>query len=354
MAGVTLFVMTLACASEDPNDDGANSTRQGIPLELELRPASRTFVELATPSVIDVDGDGSESFEWDLAFAGLNVFTNSGVSGPGDGAGFGPLTPPTFLSDTAPDVPFWIEDRAGGAFLDWYEYEAQALYSRYHVYGLRDGERLYKVQILSYYGEVAGAPVSALYRLRYAEVLETGASATMELTKVDATAGGVAEPADEPSACLELETGSVLELLPEQAVASEDWHLCLRRDVITANGGLAGPRGVEAVDLEAAETAGETPEEIKGRTAASELAAFDAVDFATLDDDSLVWVTDGVVSAFGRRWLEPESDPKVPAPDAWAVRGADGTSKYLLRFDALSGDPEREPATLKLEVKSVR
>jgi hypothetical protein len=38
----------------------------------------------------------------------------------------------------------------------------------------------------------------------------------------------------------------------------------------------------------------------------------------------------------------------------WLVLGADGASKYLLRFSDLSGDPAREQATLGLEAKLVR
>ena len=74
------------------------------------------------------------------------------------------------------DVPFLVADTAGGTFLGWYAYDGgtHTLYSRYHVYALRSGDQLYKLQLLGYYGDVAGAPVSALYQLRYAAVNTDG------------------------------------------------------------------------------------------------------------------------------------------------------------------------------------
>ncbi len=158
----------LGCSSEGvggtPDAAGGSADQRTRSVALSVDPDHRTFVELATPSVVDLEGDGETSIAWDIALQGRDVFTNGGISGPGDSSAFGPLSAPTFLSDTAPDVPLLLKDRAGGALIDWYDYDGDThqLFSRYHVYGLRDGERLFKLQVLGYYGEQLGAPVAAL------------------------------------------------------------------------------------------------------------------------------------------------------------------------------------------------
>lgn len=343
-------------ASEDGgagNAAGAgNLPAAGI--QLTVGPERRTFVELATPSVVNVDGTGADSIAWDVALSGHDVFTNGGISGPGNGSAFGPLSAPTYLTDTAPEVPLMLKDRAGGALLDWYDYggATHQLFSRFHVYALRDGQRLFKLQILSYYGGQLGAPVSALYHVRYAEVTDAGSGPIHDLAEIDATAGGSKDDDQQPSACLDLDREQVSELTPAEAVASDVWQVCFRRESISINGGLSGPRGMQAVDLDATDTA--TEAQIQERTAASEKPRFDVVDFATLSDPNLAYRADGVVTAFGQRWLEPGSEPLALSASAWLVIGADGAGKYLLRFSELDGDPASEPATLTLEAKSVR
>jgi hypothetical protein len=348
----------LGCSSStiEPEDDVENEVPADA-LKLTIGPHARTFVELAGPSQIEVEGAGAESIAWDIAFQGHDVFTNGGVSGPGSGSAFGPLSAPTFLSDTAPDTPIMLHDRTGGALLDWYDYsgDTHQLYSRYHVYGLRDGERLFKLQVLGYYAEQLGAPVDASYHVRYAEVLRDGSSGeTHEVTEIDASAGGSKEDDSQPSACLELDSERVTLLTPDEAALEDTWQLCFRRDTIAVNGGRSGPRGVAAVDLQSAQTAHETEEEILARTAESELAGFDATDFAALDQPGLGWREDGVVTAFAERWLEPGSDPLALSDTVWFVIAADGAGRYLLQLDDLFGDPATGKATLSLRAKSVR
>jgi hypothetical protein len=306
--------------------------------------------------VVDVAGAGDDSIAWDVALQGHDVFINGGISGPGSSKAFGPLSAPTYLSDTAPDAPLLLEDRAGGALLDWYVYvgSSHQLLSRYHVYGLRDGERLFKLQVLSYYGEQLAAPVSALYRVRYAEVTEAGSGEAHDVAGIDGTAGGSQSDDSQPSGCLNLDSEATIALTPAEAAESDAWHLCFRREGIAVNGGLSGPRGMQAVDLQEQATPHETEAELMARTAASEQELFDEQDFAALSDSSLVYRPDGIVTALGPRWLEPGSDPLALSNSVWLVLGADGASKYLMRFSDLSGDPAIEPATLSLEAKLVR
>ncbi|RYZ05251.1 MAG: hypothetical protein EOO73_20760 [Myxococcales bacterium] len=353
------FVAALGCSSkalQEPGNEGSGAEPGGgLPsLRVTLGPAARTFVELASPSVVKARGDGESSIAWDLAFRGRDVFTNGGISGPGSSSAFGPLSAPTFLSDTAPEVPLLLEDRAGGAFIDWYDYggAAHELFSRYHVYGVKDGDRYFKVQVLGYYGERLGAPLPALYRVRYAEVTETGEEETHELDAIDATAGGSKPDADAQSACLSLDTAELTPLTPAEAAKSKDWHLCFRREAISVNGGLSGPRGVSAVDLQAQLTIEETEAEIQSRTAESEQRAFEQTDWNALSGAE--YQEDGAVTAFGRRWLEPGSEPLAVSDAVWLVLGADGARKFLVRFSDLSGDPAEGAAEVTVEAKAVR
>lgn len=350
---------TLGCGSESVTEADQAGT-SGAPgdgrqsLRVTLGPDERSFVELASPSVVKVQEEGARSIAWDLAFRGREVFTNGGISGPGSGSAFGPLSAPTFLSDTAPEVPLLLRDRAGGAFLDWYDYGSKThhLYSRYHVYGIKDGERYFKLQVLGYYEDRPAAAVAAQYHVRYAEVTEAGVGETHEVEGIDAAAGGSPPDDDAPSACLSLDTAQVAPLTPEEAVERDDWHVCFRREAISVNGGLSGPRDVQAVDLQAAATAEETEADIQARTAESERSAFDAVGATELL--AAEYRADGAVTAFGQRWLAPGADPLAVTRDVWLVVAADGASKFLVRFSDLSLDPAEASAELTLEAKAVR
>lgn len=360
---IPVVVGLLGCSestgsSEQPAGAGGGGGEhggEGVALAVAVPTEGRVFVRLATPEVVEVAGDGQGSGEWDLAFSGLDVHTNSGESGPGMGGAFGPLDAAVMLSDQAPEVPFLSADRAGGAFLDWYHYDgaAHVIWSRYHVHGVRDGDRSWKVQLLSYYGEVDGAPTSAMYRLRYAQV-EPESGATEEIVNIDASAGGPEAPGDVPSECLDLGTGQRVALTPDEAGASTAWHLCLRRDTIRVNGELGGPRGVSAVDLDAAATATETLEKIEARTPESELSRFDGVDAAAIAAPGLVYRGDRIVSAFSERWIEPGAALPAPHAATWLVAGADGQATYLIAFERFDGPGDTSPGTVILRVKPVQ
>jgi len=347
----------LGCSSSTVDANGSDSVETpSDALELEIGPDARTFVELAKPAVLELSGQGETSIAWDLAFQGRGVFTNGGVSGPGSASAFGPLSAPTFLSDTAPQAPLMQKDRSGSAFLDWYDYygDEHTLFSRYHVYGLRDGDRLFKVQVLGYYADRLGAPVSGYYSIRYAEVSSDGGSSeSREITGIDARAGGSMPSDSEPSACVDLDSQDVSMLTPDQAGESDAWHLCFRRETISVNGGVSGGRGIESVDLQGAETADETEAEIQARTAASELASFEAVDHDALGAPTLSWKEDGVATAFAERWLELGSEPLAVSDATWFVIAADSVGRYLVKFESLTGDPALEQATLGLRAKRV-
>lgn len=342
-------------AADAGTADGGETFTTGEELRVPVPATGRVFVKLASPASIVTPADPKTDKGWDLAFEGADVFTNGGASGSGASNAFGPIDAVVFLDDAAPQVPFTVTDTTGGAFLKWYFYGGapdHALYSRFHVYGVKDGDRTFKVQILGYYGDRDGAPVSALYQVRWAEVTAAGPGPLQEAKNVDGTAGGPSGGADAPSECLDLGTGARTTLAPSAARTSSAWHLCFHRDAISVNGELGGPRNVGAVDLNAADTASETLDQVVARDANTEKPKFDAVDASKLAGQA--FRGDRVVSAFSGLWTAPATSPLTPRKSAWYVLGADGKSKYLVGFARFEGATATSPGTVVMRVKGVK
>ncbi len=355
--------LAVACSSDpiDANATGGTGgtsgtgAQPGDTLTVPVSATRVTYVNLATPAVV-TESDPKRSTDWDLAFIGYDILTNGGLSGPGGGSAFGPLSISVFAFPDEPvAVPFLVSDRAGGAFLGWYAYDGatHTLYSRYHVYGVTSGGHLYKLQLVGYYGDLQGAPVSAVYQLRYAEVTAGGVSDTITLQNIDATLGetpdGPAASTDAPGPCVSLATGTVTMLSPADAATSTDWDLCFRRDVISVNGELGGPGDVAAVDLDA--DPDEQLAEVKARTAENQEDAFDSVDDAALTSPDLAYRGDYVTSAFSDKWADLTASPPVPAAStAFLVVGADGEARYLVAFNAFEGADETAPGTVRVGV----
>ncbi len=353
--GLQAIAIVAACSDSastkttPAGDAGADGDTFNSGVELRVPVTGRTYVKLDPAAVVTPADPKTDPTGWDIAFEGTDVFTNSGPSGPGGVQAFGPLDAVTFLDDTAPQVPFLAGDKTGGAFLRWYFYDGanHVLDSRFHVYGVKDGATLYKVQVLTYYGDRMGAPVSALYQIRWATV---GGAPSAGPVTVDGTAGGPSAPAASPSTCVDLGTGTQTPLTPAQALQSSAWHLCFRRENISVNGGVGGPRGVTAVDLDAAKTASETLATVNDLTPASEQPRFDMTDanaFANAD-----FRGDGVVSAFTGLWLQKGVTPVAPANNAWYVQ-LDDTHKYLLGFERFEGATATALGTVVMRIKTV-
>lgn len=319
-------------------------------VSVDVTASERTYVDLDTAAVVD------EKADWDVAFQGLDVYTHGGISGVGKGAAFGPLDPSAIQSNSTPTVPFLITDDTNGAFMSWYAYDdiSHQLFSRYHVIGVQRDQRFFKVQVLAYYGVVQGAPVAALYKVRYAEVTSTGIGATMTIDALDGTAGGTTPTDDKPSGCLDLTTGDTPMLTPAQASASVDWDLCFRRSMISVNGEAGGPGATKAVDLEAEATASETDTEVEGRTETTELPLFDGVDFATLNDPALAYRGDHVVTAFSDRWIDKTANPLAPTDAAWLVVGSEGTNRFVIAFDGFEGASADAPGKVTMRLHAVQ
>jgi len=354
--GAVTALASLASCSSDPasavpapapaseagvTDAGAAFDTGAVTLNVPVR--GRVYVSLAAPAIVTPASPATDT-TWDLAFEGADVFTNSGASGSGKAGAFGPLDAIAFLSDTAPDVPFLTSDQSGGAFFGWYFYDdgTHQLYSRYHVLGVKDGAKTYRVQVLSYYGGNGGT-TSALYRIRYGEVGQPA----MDAVDLDGTPNDPAAPFE----CIDLGSGARTKLTAVAARASSAWHLCFARTNISVNGGSAGPRGATAVDLEAAKDATEQLADVKGRTPESTAAAFDAANAASFA--GATFLADGAYSAFRGLWTVPGTNPLAPEDAAWLVEGASGKAAYLVGFESFAGATATTVGTVTMRIKSV-
>lgn len=343
-----------AASTGDGGADGGDAFASGVELRVNVPASGRVYVKLGgSPAVVTPAADPKTDLGWDIAFEGFEVYTNSGPSGGGAAAGFGPLDSLVFIEDVAPAVPFLSEDRTGGAFVRWWFYDGanHALDSRFHVFGVKDADKEYKVQILGYYGDRDGAPVSGLYRVRFAEVTAGGVGPVSDIAGLDGTAGGPQGGPDSPSECIDLGTKTRTMLTQAQARTSTAWHLCFRRQDISVNGDIGGPRNVGAVDLEADKIATETIEQVAALTPESEQARFDTVNAQSLAGKS--FRGDGIVSAFTTLWTEPGSNPPTPRNSAWLVQGADGKSKFLIGFSKFENMTPTSPGTVVMRVKAV-
>lgn len=357
--GLAAVSALIAACGSDPVKTDPGASHEGPPpaateLAFDVSATRPTYVNLTSGRVVEPN-DPKHSTEWDLAFVGYDVLTNGGISGSGGGKAFGPLDVSYFAFPDEPvDVPFLIADAAGGVFLRWYAYDGSnhTLYSRYHLYGLRSGAELYKLQILGYYGEVAGAPVSALFHLRYAAVTPDGSGETHEITDLDGTLDGDASDSNVASGCLVLATGETLRLTPAEAAASTAWDICFRREAISVNGELGGPGDVAGVDLDADATSDEALALVKKRTAGSTSAAFDTADEATLTAPNLVYRGDYVTSAFTGKWADLRQTPPAPVPStAFLVVGADGQARFIVAARSFEGASSASPGTVTLAIQ---
>ncbi|WP_437494115.1 HmuY family protein [Sorangium sp. So ce1014] len=347
---IALLLLAPACSSGDEQPPG-----DGTLLEVEVPASGRVFLQLATPEVVVPAGDAAASTDWDLAFSGYDVLTNSGLSGPGDGGAL-PISLEDYRAGQLPSTPFLLQDEAGGAFTRWYAYDGQThvAFSRYHIQAIEHEGRYWKLQILSFYGEVDGAPVTGLYQLRYAEVFPDGSGPTVDIKDLDATAGGIEQVDTAPSACLDLAGNQQLRLTPEEARASTAWHICFRRSLVSVNGELGGPGTARGADLQEQEERSEALAEVKARTAESEEARFNAADHAALTDPAVAYRGDHIATAFTGRWLDPGSSPPAPAKDAaWLVQSADGQSRFVAVIERFEGATDVSPGRVIMRVKQV-
>lgn len=124
--------------------------------------------EVVTPS------DPASSTDWDIHFSGYTIRLNGGISGPGDGGAFPAYQAGTSFGDISEAIGFgYFSDKAGSAFSteagEWYSYDSSThiLSTKNHVYVIDTGDAMIKMQMLNYYKEVAGSPVSGFVTFRW-------------------------------------------------------------------------------------------------------------------------------------------------------------------------------------------
>jgi len=150
-------------------EDAARDHAGRVTIEYALQPSSGAPFEAARTAVVDVsdgpvpfdletgntvsDGDG-----WDLVFEGYDIRVNGGVSGDGAAGAVAAGEPFDAITD-ASDVPaqVYAGDAFGGVFEahPWYRYNLEGnhqIWPTYDVYLIRDGDAVYKVQLIGYYG----------------------------------------------------------------------------------------------------------------------------------------------------------------------------------------------------------
>jgi hypothetical protein len=226
------------------------------------------------------------------------------------------------------------------------------LWSRFHIYGIKDGTRQWKVQVITYYGVVMGAPVSAIYSIRWAEVTQSGSMPTQTVTDLDGTAGFPMITDTSPNECIDLGTGMRVMLAPADQKTSMAWHLCFRRDKISVNGELGGPRGVTAADFDFDKSPTEVIDQVKLRTAATEQPRFDAITLA--DFSGKTFRGDRVISAYTELWIDRTKTPIAPRDAAFLSYAADGKRAFVVGFPKFEGAGADGPGTVVMRVKGVK
>jgi len=185
-----------------------------------------------------------------------------------------------------------------------------------------------------------------------ARVAERGSGPITTLANVDGTAGGTTAPPNAPSECVDLARGERIMLAPDEAQRSSAWHLCFRRDSITVNGGIGGPRGVTAVDIGAPGLANETLDAVKVRTADGMMGAFDGATSTSFEGRT--FRGDHVVSAFGDLWVDRASSPWQPLLATWLVVDRTGQRKFLVAFTSFDAPSSKSPRTVVMRVKPMK
>jgi hypothetical protein len=120
--------------------------------------------------------DPSSSLDWDFAIAAYDIHLNSSMFGIGQAAAYlntdslgNPRTDFDNIAQAETQPTAYFQDAVGSAFTEWYDYNENThqLTSKGHVYLVRVGANIYKMQISSYYANVNGTPTSGWYTFKW-------------------------------------------------------------------------------------------------------------------------------------------------------------------------------------------
>ncbi len=155
--------------------------------------------------------------------------------------------------------------------------------------------------------------------------------------RIDATAGGIGAPADDPRnryTYFDLVNGQVLELSDEQARRDGRWHIAFKRNRIKLNGGVSGPGAVRGAIADAQEdfydASGEPIVSVfTNASAESERTAFaavtrgDGLDFIA-DRATPYILGDGSADGWWSYSGPPEHRISANPERWWLIRSAEG------------------------------
>jgi hypothetical protein len=155
---------------------GSSPTFTGAPDTLTLDATGGTaYIDFSTGSVVH-PADPRSSTDWDLEFTNYEVHQNATIFGPGQCGTYEVWREQTDSTNfnetsTAPTAPqAYFADNLGSVMANWYDYDGNShiLSSKNHVYAIRSGGHNYKLQIVTYYKDISGTPVSGWYTFRWA------------------------------------------------------------------------------------------------------------------------------------------------------------------------------------------
>ncbi|HEX2211413.1 MAG TPA: HmuY family protein [Longimicrobium sp.] len=148
----------------------AQRTHAGkVTLEYAVQPSATAPLGETRRTTVDVSGGRvyfnlstgtvSTAAQWDIALEGYDIRVNGGASGGGQAGAVAATDPfPSITNAAAPPATVFKGDSYGGVFKarPWYRYNLTGtdhqVWPTFNVYLLKRGDRLYKVQLTSYYG----------------------------------------------------------------------------------------------------------------------------------------------------------------------------------------------------------
>jgi len=167
----TVYMTYFYQATPDSRDLSGATSEAVIPVG-----AVKTYFDFSSGSTV-TPVDPMSSTDWDIAFYAYDIYQNSGPNGSGNCAAFpayGELAIATDIDGytAQPQAPMF-EDIFASVLTDWYNYTgppAHQLLSKEHVYLIRTGGSVYKLEIISYYANVGGVPTSGWYTFDWVEL----------------------------------------------------------------------------------------------------------------------------------------------------------------------------------------
>ncbi len=141
--------------------------------------ADTAYFDFSTGSVV-TPADPSNSLDWDFAIASYDIHLNSNMFGIGQAAAYLntdslgiPRTDFEGITVAETQPTAYFQDAAGSAFTEWYDYNENThqLTSKKHVYLVKVGTDIYKMQITSYYYPVNGQNTSAWYTFKWLKLV---------------------------------------------------------------------------------------------------------------------------------------------------------------------------------------